>query len=828
MGKGKKSMRKFAKQGGVKKAIAKRRSAQGKRQVAANRKQERRAHKHKAKSESEAALGRTLEKAAARPHSQTVDSGNVKDNDMDGFSGMSIDEFMSGKFLKNSDDESEQDSSESAGSESGRTSKTKTELVSSQKKDQDDGNEDSRDSDSDSDSHESDSDGDDDTTSSARHQAQLEQLKKTDPEFAQYLAENDPAALDFGGSDQEAQKNSDSEDSNSEESDGGALPTGGNGSLRRLKTSSIEVLTSAKLRVLIESALDKQTVNGTREIVRAFAAATHMTDTDNSTTVTYKYAITSSTVYNDLMFATVSRLHETLENLLPVKQRGDKTPVKVHQLPSAHSRWSTLREAIKSFLKNFLHLMSQVTDPAMLVMLFKNLEHYVPYAACFPALPKKFLRELLKVWSTTSKKQLRLASFMCIRRLALNTPFPFIEQCMKGLYLSFVRNSKVMNEQSRGAVAMMAKCIVELIGSDMVAAYQHAFVYIRQLAIHLRNAIKNKSKDSYAAVFNWQYMNCLMVWSAVVSTYPAENQLQALVYPLVQIIVGTVNLVSAAKYFPMRFHCVDLLNKLSAATGGSLIPVPALLLDVLRGPEFGKISASTRHPPRLEFSVKASSKDLKTKGYQDACVSRALELLEHHFQIHKWSIAFPELAHSTTAALRRFSRDSQVARWRQQCKAVVARIERQVQVVQGKRNAVPFGPKDLDKAKAFMAGEASKAHRLYLEQHAKQENESIAKSDENAKLVADEFGHAQEKKKKKKTRGKKRKHGVGEDDDDDRTNHIDKKTADGKVVKRKQNELSGKDASEMDLELADAIIQREDDADDVVQDMVLSDESDLD
>ena len=557
-----------------------------------------------------------------------------------------------------------------------------------------------------------------------------------------------------------------------------------------------------------------------------------MTDTDSSIAVTYKYAITSSTVYNDLMFATVSRLHETFAKLLPVKQRTGKAPVAARHLPSAHSRWSTLRDAIKSFLKNFLHLMTQVTDTAMLVMLFKNLEHYVPYAACFPALPKKFLRELLKVWSTTTKKELRLVSFMCIRRLALDTPFPFIEQCMKGLYLSFVRNSKVMNEQSRGAVAMMAKCIVELVGADMVAAYQHAFVYIRQLAIHLRNAIKNKSKDAYAAVFNWQYMNCLMVWSAVISTYPAENQLRALVYPLVQIIVGTVNLVSAAKYFPMRFHCVDLLNKLSAATGGTLIPVPALLLDVLRCPEFGKIAASTRRPPRLEFSVKVSSKDLQTKGYQDLCVSRALELLEHHFQIHKWSIAFPELAHSTAAALRKFSRDSQVSRWRQLCKAVVARIERQVQAVEGKRNAVPFGPKDLDKAKAFMAGEASSAHRLYLEQHAKQEEESIAESEKNAEEEASDDKKKKKTKKTKKKSEKKRKHGAGEEEEEaaeesvDRTNVVE---ADGKTSQKKRSKMSKGDVSSgRRLEEEHAVIQGGEDDDDDVQDMMLSDESDSD
>ena len=66
MGKGKKSMRKFAKQGGVKKAISRRRSAQGKRQAAANRRQERREKKQTSRAESEAALGRTLEKTEGR------------------------------------------------------------------------------------------------------------------------------------------------------------------------------------------------------------------------------------------------------------------------------------------------------------------------------------------------------------------------------------------------------------------------------------------------------------------------------------------------------------------------------------------------------------------------------------------------------------------------------------------------------------------------------------------------------------------------------------------------------------------------------------------
>lgn len=109
------------------------------------------------------------------------------------------------------------------------------------------------------------------------------------------------------------------------------------------------------------------------------------------------------------------------------------------------------------------------------------------------------------------------------------------------------------------------------------AAYQHAFGFIRQLAIHLRNSMKLKTKvrytltilsplqfitvfdtqESYKQVYNWQYVHAVDFWSLVLaracevqgSSDDAKNgHMQPLIYPLVQIATGAIKSVTF-KYF---------------------------------------------------------------------------------------------------------------------------------------------------------------------------------------------------------------------------------------------------------------------------------------
>ena len=88
----------------------------------------------------------------------------------------------------------------------------------------------------------------------------------------------------------------------------------------------------------------------------------------------------------------------------------------------------------------------------------------------------------------------------------------------------------------------MQRYLIELYSLNHGLSYEHVFVYIRQLAIHLRNAMTTKKKETYQAVYNWQFIHSVTLWAKLLSALSNKNseQINSLIYPLVQIIMGTI------------------------------------------------------------------------------------------------------------------------------------------------------------------------------------------------------------------------------------------------------------------------------------------------
>ncbi len=139
-----------------------------------------------------------------------------------------------------------------------------------------------------------------------------------------------------------------------------------------------------------------------------------------------------------------------------------------------------------------LRLAGDVADRKLLCFIFQSIEHYVLFFVLFPGVAKAWLKFFLKSWSDPGNADieegatLQVLSFFRIRDMALRLPPPFLEECLRGAYLTCARVAKFVSEQTRPALTFMGNGIVELYNIDVAVAYQNAFTYVRQLALVLR------------------------------------------------------------------------------------------------------------------------------------------------------------------------------------------------------------------------------------------------------------------------------------------------------------------------------------------------------
>ncbi|MCJ1300248.1 Nucleolar Complex 2 protein [Hypocenomyce scalaris] len=492
------------------------------------------------------------------------------------------------------------------------------------------------------------------------HKKDLDALAEKDPEFYKYLKENDAELLAF---------NEDADLAEVDQLSENEVPKKKRKKSKETRDAEVEEADDDEMEVTIAmvnkwriAMVEQHSLRAMRQVVLAFRAAAHVNEEDGKE---YKYTISNPDVYHQLLVVSLRHVPDVLSHHLPAKESASG---KV-RIATDSKKYRTLTPLLKSHATSVHHLLENLSDASTIKLTLSSILPLLPYLLSFKKVLKNLVKTIVSIWSDPSSTEAtRINAFLLIRRVAIISDTSLREAVLKTTYQGLVKGSRNTTIHTLPGINLMKNSAAELWGLDPSIGYTTGFTYIRQLAIHLRSSITQPTKDSYKAIYNWQYVHSLDFWSRVLSTHcspstnptlksPTSSPLHPLIYPLVQITLGALRLIPTPTYFPLRFHLTRSLFRISRSTT-TYIPLAPSLLEVLASPELKKPpKPSTLKPLDFTTSIRAPKSYLRTRVYQDGLGEQVAELLAEFFGLWCKSIAFPELVIPPTVLLKRWLKD---------------------------------------------------------------------------------------------------------------------------------------------------------------------------
>lgn len=546
----------------------------------------------------------------------------------------------------------------------------------------------------------------------SKHRDQLQSLKETDPEFFQYLESNDAGLLDFDETDEEdseGQIESEGENGNSSDDEAIDNEKEAESSHDLDNKKKVTVATSNLVSELVKSSCAGST-SSLRKLISIFRATCMPSsikgddsdddESEEAGSAVNSFIVDDPAVYEYAMTEIVENAYKSFYKILDLPSKAEKVTAALLEKLEDHPKWKRSQFLVLSFFKSISHTLNGIADTVTNVKgdknennkernqsanvgsyLLSSLEPYIPLLAPLPRLSKGFLKVLLHLWAhgpspEQDSSNVRGRAFLRIRQMALQLPGAMGEECFRGIYLAYARTAKTFSPLTSGDVIYMAQCITELYSLDPAQSYQQAFLYIRQLALHLRTAMMKKSAEATRLVLNWQFLNCLRLWTRIVCSQPKEEGLKPLAFPLIQVLYGVIAAAPSAIYIPLRFHVVSCLQQLAAQVE-VFVPTASKLLEILELHEIivEKPAPSTEVAPMLQHSLRYAEGAVLKPPVRDLIIQQTITMLRYEAEIYRFHVGLPEYLYLSCRKLKAFIKKSKIPKWRDLARTLCHQFE---------------------------------------------------------------------------------------------------------------------------------------------------------
>lgn len=400
----------------------------------------------------------------------------------------------------------------------------------------------------------------DDEDAAARHESELKEIKKRDPEFYKFLVEQDRSLLDFRAEQVQGQGPED-DDEDEQEEDFAAVPSDATASGQ----VATRILTLERFKHLQACAKDsftscKAVLNAYHQAVRSIGADSQlgeegqeaMKEEESKEQQQGKGAVPKKKEKvekrrsaaalkrqqkNMLQIDSEATFSEVLEwsigNMLSLLRHHGGEPGKADKKrkkkfepgladrpegvfdPSQLERWNRVKVLSHVFWQETLFLLNHLASSEMLEFVLRRVStpEALSWLWPFKHLQKSYAKRCLSLWAKGESQQVKVLAFLFIRNsgsMALHAPGAKegdtnqLELLMRGVVKSFAEvTSWGYSWRSLSTFRFMENCMVELFRLEDATAYRVGYVCIRQLALILRNSClaasqagESKGKDA--------------------------------------------------------------------------------------------------------------------------------------------------------------------------------------------------------------------------------------------------------------------------------------------------------------------------------------------